>query len=138
MVEPTVLTWVGRRVPRLGKAPPVATSCNTSGKGGNITFRKSLIVGLLSPRTRHTRPSVGIIQKSIVSIICFFGNEDRRMAPKTHPFHENVPWDTPTKGLARRGVLSTFHLFYLTQSVFKVVLQKSTPPQIREVVLYYY
>ena len=27
---------------------------------------------------------------------------------------------------------------YLTQSVFNVVLQKSTPPQMRQLVLYYY
>ena len=27
---------------------------------------------------------------------------------------------------------------YLTQSVFKVVLQKSTPPQVRQLILYYY
>jgi len=28
--------------------------------------------------------------------------------------------------------------YYLTQRVFKVVLQKSTPPQIRHLILYYY
>jgi len=28
--------------------------------------------------------------------------------------------------------------FYLTQSVFKFVLQKSTPPQIRQLILYYH
>ena len=30
------------------------------------------------------------------------------------------------------------HRSYLTQSVLKVVLQKSTPPQIRQLIFYYY
>ena len=33
---------------------------------------------------------------------------------------------------------SVLHGPYLTQSVFEVVLQKATPPQIRQLILYYY
>ena len=93
-------------------------------------------------RARTPRKALrGGISKSIPQRPChFLAINAHKMAPRTSKGLQERAWDAPTKGLLwiRLRAASCIKEVYLTQRVSKVVLQKSIPPQICQLIFYYY